>query len=275
MADRSILGDPVTKTKAFGGVKHGKQPAYSLALYTHKGAAFTHVLWVEVPVRFVFIDTDSAQWTEDDAEGFKAKFVNDVETLWSNKFTLKDQNFPMQQKVRVEFDIKATDDIQRKFWTLKVKAIPKGETITSEVVWDDYEPYGRKAGETLLDSQDFTAKEMALPENPQKIYRQRAAFHEFGHMLCLRDEYEPPADAVVRYTNPHHRQDYESIMNMGETIRSRHYYPLAHRLTALVNDCGEGDVEWAVPQHARFYVEGRNFDASVYNASEAKLGDLL
>lgn len=57
-------------------------------------------------------------------------------------------------------------------------------------------------------------------------YKQRGAVHEFGHMMGLRDEYPEGNE---------YEHDYDSIMNSGESLRSRHFSNIQN----WINDCCE------------------------------------
>ena len=58
------------------------------------------------------------------------------------------------------------------------------------------------------------------------IYKQRAAAHEFGHMLGIKDEYNGVA-------GEQYKNDYNSIMNSGESLRNRHF----SNIQSWINNC--------------------------------------
>ena len=65
--------------------------------------------------------------------------------------------------------------------------------------------------------------------------KQRAAVHEFGHMLGFREEYPNPNETKEDGTPKRGPTDFtdawtldeESVMYNGETVRERHYAPFA------------------------------------------------
>lgn len=264
--DRSILGDSCSKTKWIALLANRKQPAYKLTLYNHNGDEFMYVVLVEVPVRFVFQDI-TAKWTDKQAAKFRKRFVRNIEKIWSNKYTLRRTGIMnVDETVRVEFDIKHEPDQQKAFWTVKCRAVTRGDTLRSEVAWKDAPWRDIDAGEADLDSQDFTEKVRPVPGSPKGEYRQRTAMHEFGHMLSLRDEYAH-SELRTSESNKDWPDDHDSVMNKGESIRPRHYYLIAQQLgemlTAEFAEFGMGEYE--------YYVEGRNGQPDVTSFKEAKL----
>jgi hypothetical protein len=80
------------------------------------------------------------------------------------------------------------------------------------------------------DSLDFTPEVRPKAEKQGLTITQRAAIHEFGHMLGYRDEYafDPTVIGDKEWTHSSsHRGDTDSIMYWGEVVEPRHYVLLA------------------------------------------------
>lgn len=190
--------------------------SYQLWLYPELGRSDRSVLVVKMTLQFQFDDGGGA-WTQAEKNNFAHGFVDAVVSVWSEKFRITTTStVPVTEArdVGVVFEfpyyIDGThldDDFE-----LSVRKIPPGQFQTSSC--------GYSIGNTYLDSEDLNAVSKGASMN------QRAAVHEFGHMLGLRDEYSAAHD------NPHHTGDLDSIMNVGEVVRRRHYAPFAGWLTA-------------------------------------------
>jgi hypothetical protein len=194
--------------------------SYWLKLYPELGRSDRSVLVVTMILQFQFDNGgDGGSWTQAEKHNFAHGFVNAVVGAWSEKFritTTSDVPVRHARDVGVVFEFPyyidgwhSDDDFE-----LSVRKIPAGGFNVSTC---DY-----SLGNTNLDSEDLT------PVGKGATMPQRAAVHEFGHMLGLRDEYS----AAAVDPNPHHTGDLDSIMNVGEAVRPRHYAPFAGWLTA-------------------------------------------
>lgn len=192
--------------------------SYHLKLFPELGRSDRSVLVVRMVLQFQFDDSgDGGAWSQAEKNNFAHGFVNAVVGAWSEKFRITTTStVPVEcaRNVGVVFEFPyyidgwhSDDDFE-----LSVKKIPAGIFNTSTC--------GYSIGNTYLDSEDLTSVSKGASTG------QRAAVHEFGHMLGLRDEYAAADD------NPHHTGDVDSIMNAGETVRPRHYAPFAGWLTA-------------------------------------------
>ena len=205
-----------------GGTK--PNAAYDLALYEELGSKGARaVLVVGVIIVFDFVDT-SVAWA--DAE--KVKFMEGVkkqcELAWGEKFELTTKNStPPAKTAGVIFDIQTKDggSLGFKFghghWNVKCRKVDGSRMSLTK-------PGGGGClsnGSAEWDSLDLT------PEaRPGASIMQRAAVHEFGHMLGYRDEYPPPAaptPAEEQLYSKAHLADVDSIMYWGEKVRPRHY----------------------------------------------------
>lgn len=190
--------------------------AYWITLYPELGTSTRSVLEIKMVLQFQFVDGDGGSWTAGEKNTFAHGFVDSVVAMWSEKFRITTTStvpVELARNVGVVFDFPyyidgwhSDDDFE-----LEVKKISTGTFQTSSCAYSD--------GNSFLDSEDLS------PVNKGASMPQRAAVHEFGHMLGLRDEY-PEANS-----NMSHVSDKDSIMNVGETVRKRHYAPFAAWLT--------------------------------------------
>lgn len=198
-----------------GSIFNGQ--SYRLKLFPELGRSDRSVLVIKMVLQFQFNDGDGGSWTQGEKQTFSHSFVNAVVSVWSEKFRiLTTSTVPVREArdVGVVFEFPYyidgwhTDDD----FELSVTKIPSGGFRVSSC--------GYSLGNTYLDSEDVVGV------NKGASMHQRGVVHEFGHMLGLRDEYSS-ANA-----NPHHTGDLDSIMNVGERVRQRHYAPFAGWLTA-------------------------------------------
>ena len=192
--------------------------AYRLALYPEMGRSDRTVLVIRMTLQFQFENGSGGNWTQGEKENFAHSFVDGVIDVWNEKFRITTtSNVPAQncRDVGVIFEFPYyidgwhTDDD----FELSVTKVPS--TAGWQVSTCAY-----SNGNTTLDSNDMR------PETKGASMMQRDAVHEFGHMLGLRDEY------TVANDNLYHTADVDSIMNLGERVRQRHYAPFAAWLTA-------------------------------------------
>lgn len=165
----------------------------------------SHRVVLTMSITFKFENSPGASWADDQE---KRKYIfawrEAVQTKWSlpNLYTSpKYGNVPFEIRVYAfkENGAAVTE------WTLTATKIPAGEFRTSSVT------DGATINTSVADSNDLTGV------NKGATMKQRAAVHEFGHMLELDDEYEAGNPG-----NPH-AGDTDSIMNSGEALRRRHH----------------------------------------------------
>ncbi len=202
-----------------GGTK--PQAAYDLALYEELGQITRAVLEVTIILVFDFEDADS-KWTEQEKLSFMSDFKKECAVAWGEKHRLvrpKPMPLAPARSAGVIFNIVTRDgwDIDHSHWNVKCRKVGKarmsfvkpggGGWITNGVAeWDSLD----------LDPE----------KKPGATTTQRAAIHEFGHMLGYRDEYPDPGATpkeIAELYNGSHPSDTDSIMYWGEKIYPRHY----------------------------------------------------
>lgn len=197
---------------------------YDLGLYDEFDTNGTNgVLVVTVILVFEFDDQGSLKWGGQEKTDFMNNVRKEVTATWSDQFTLSTKSsVPPAKTVSVLMDIKTressfTGSFGHSHWNIKVKKV--SSLYPSRTV-----PGGGSCcsnGEARWDSLDLTPD----PKGGG-LYQQRAAIHEFGHILGYRDEYpmppNPSADERELFTNAW-ANDKDSIMYWGEEVRPRHY----------------------------------------------------
>jgi hypothetical protein len=172
-------------------------------LYMLKQVRYTIVLTMSIT--FVFKDGAGASWSSDqEKRNYIFAWREAVTKKWSLPILYNSRKFggvPFEIRIYAFKENGATVTE----WTLTVTKIPSGEFRTSSVT------DGNKINTSIGDSEDLVGV------NKGASMLQRAAVHEFGHMLGLPDEY--PA-AVPGGPNV---ADTDSIMHSGEALRQRHH----------------------------------------------------
>jgi hypothetical protein len=201
-----------------GGTK--PEAAYDLALYEELGQITRAVLEVTIILVFDFEDTDS-KWTEKEKDDFMKIFRLACAAAWGEKHRLVTRNpMPLARSAGVIFDIKTREgwDIDHSHWNVKCRKV---DSMRPSFV----RPGGGGCltnGKAEWDSLDLDPEE----KDKRATTKQRAAIHEFGHMLGYRDEY-PDSSAspkqLAELYNRSHPSDTDSIMYWGEKIYPRHY----------------------------------------------------
>lgn len=91
-------------------------------------------------------------------------------------------------------------------------------------------------GNVFLDSNDL---------KPTGPYHQRPAFHEFGHMLGLIDEY---GSAWMNHQDVENLSDNQSVMHSGEKIRPSHYQPFVDWINKNIPEGHEAGCRYGIVQ---------------------------
>jgi hypothetical protein len=191
--------------------------SYWIKVHPELGRTDRSVMVVSMILQFQFSDGPGGAWSAAEKTDFAHKFIWAVQDIWNEKHRLTTTStVPLSalRDVGVVFDLRyyidgwhANDDFE-----IGVTKHP------SDAAWI-VSTCGYGSGETTLDSNDLRG------ETKGATMKQRDAVHEFGHMLGLRDEY------AAAKSNMNHTGDLDSIMNVGEVVRDRHYAPFAGWLT--------------------------------------------
>lgn len=198
-----------------GTVFNGR--SYWIKLHPELGNSSRSVLVVTMKLQFQFNDGPGGSWTGSEKTTFASDFVTLVENTWSENFRITTTSrVPIEaaRDVGVLIKLPYTIDgyrIDEDFELGVTKVNPTDPMVVSSCHYN--------LGNVNLDSNDLR------PENKGASMPQRAAVHEFGHMLGLRDEY------AAANANPNYTGDVNSILNAGETVRKRHYVPFGSWMT--------------------------------------------
>lgn len=191
--------------------------SYRLTLHPELGRSDRSVLVIKMTLQFQFQNGSGGAWTQGEKENFAHAFVDGVHAVWDEKFRITTTSTVAAQNCRdvgVVFKFPYFIDgyhIDDDFELSVTKVPAYAAWQVSTCAYSD--------GNTTLDTNDMR------PETKGASMKQRDAVHEFGHMLGLRDEY------TAANSNMNHTADMDSIMNVGETVRQRHYAPFAAWLT--------------------------------------------
>jgi hypothetical protein len=161
-----------------------------------------YVLIVFMKVQFFFKDSGNEKWSHSEKISFVENWKQIIQNSWGKNRVVK--TLKNGKKVSIDFRFQTRiGGWMADHWEVTVTRIPKGAFKQSMV--------NPILGNVYLDSEDSTFKQKAGGKF------QRGAVHEFGHMLGLEDEYPQTS----KYS-----ADYDSVMNSGESIFSRHdaYY---------------------------------------------------
>jgi hypothetical protein len=221
--------------------------AYDLDLYEELGNASRGVLVVTYIAAISFDDGKATAggakltWSGQDKTDFISGFKSQVKSVWEDKHRIKTtSSVPAVQDVGVIFDLQVTEGLSRlshSHWNISVIKVDSFRTSCVKTAFSTF----ISNGDADLDSLDTSAtpKGASVP--------QHGVVHEFGHMLGYRDEYVgsdgKPQD------NGNWTGDLESVMNVGETARPRHYTFLADWLTSqykVAASLAKEPIDWKV-----------------------------
>jgi len=196
----------------------GNGQAYQMTLYPELGKPRRSVLVVKMVLQFQFKKGEGGEWTQGEKESFAHRCVDTIKEVWSEKCRITANTSAMPQDcldVGVVFDFPYYIDGWHSDDDFEISITKEPATRGIVISSCDY-----SLGNTSLDSNDLR------PESKGASMGQRGVIHEFGHMLGLRDEYASASDPALSHTG-----DRDSIMNVGEIVRPRHYAPFAQWLT--------------------------------------------
>lgn len=202
MAETKSKNKIVAQEKNFqsgtiGSGGKGIKDAYDLFLV--ETPSKNYFLIAHMRIQFDFQDTGSNKWTSVNKRFFVSQFKIAVKKKWGDQRVIK--NLSSGKRIYLVFHFSTTIDktITSKHWLINVKKIEPGGFSQSWV-----HPTKKTA---QFDSEDL---KLTFKGHGQK---QRGIVHEFGHMLGLPDEYK---------VGTTHAEDYQSIMNRGESVLIRH-----------------------------------------------------
>ncbi len=200
--------------------------AYRLTLYPDLGRDDRSVLVIGMTLQFQFEAADNGlKWFASEQRKFVDGSIGAIKSVWDDKWRITTGSTAPQRRLRdvgVMFALKTytdgwhTDDD----FEIAVKKVPPG---TADEGVTQY-----RKGNASMNSTGLDALDRGGPTT------QRAMVHEFGHMLGLNDEYDTQPtflDNLRQEPNRNWLSDQNSIMNVGERVRPRHYVPFATWLT--------------------------------------------
>jgi hypothetical protein len=191
--------------------------AYDAALYEEMGKPSRGVLVITVICNLDFKDGPGQAWTAAGKADFASKLRDTCAAGWGEKHRITTtSSVPAVNDVGVILDVKAAQGgLSHSHWNVKAIKVAAAQTSGT---WD---PKLFRNGRVELDSLDFD------PEDKNGPAKQVPALHEFGHMLGHLDEYPTRSGTG----NLNWLDDKEAVMNLGSTIRERHYAMFAAWLT--------------------------------------------
>lgn len=170
-------------------------------------------------------------WTQDEKTFFMTQMRSLIFWGWSHQHRITTASVvPQVTEYSVRVDVRLEEEmsgLRHSHWNLDVKKVDAFDRsgvygVGGGFAWN---------GKAEFDSQDIVSVQKGAA-------KQRAAVHEFGHMIGLRDEY-PDAKTNMSWTS-----DVQSVMHSGETVRDRHYAMFA---------------DWLTKQHAKMQIEKNAF----------------
>lgn len=202
-------------------------------LDTRDGVVFLQLRWQY----FWAVQASLPAWTLQEKRKFHNSADRAIWASWSYRVALNvagSSTFARAfatRPVTINLDVRwVTTNPQ---WTVTVTKIPAGTVATSSVQWT--------ARTITLDSNDVLARERchqaagppATPGGalPLVCYRQTPVAHEFGHaagntvLLSRGDEY---------HAGHSHEADADSMMNIGNGLRNRHFDTIVDELNQMV-----------------------------------------
>lgn len=191
--------------------------SYWIKVHPEMGNPNRSVMVVKMILQFQFSNGPGGNWSAAEKTDFANKFCWAVKAVWDEKHRLTTTSTTPAKALRdvgVIFDLRYYID----GWHLDDDFEIGVSKQPADAAWI-VSSCGYSSGDTTLDSNDLR------PETKGATMKQRDAVHEFGHMLGLRDEY------AAAKSNLNHLGDLDSIMNVGEIVRDRHYAPFAAWMT--------------------------------------------
>lgn len=198
--------------------------ACDLALYADVAGDKKGVLVVTVICSMNFKNgSGGLVWTADDKTSFMNSMRSLVATTWGEKHRITTtSSVPAVTDIGVMLDVRLSEGMSifsHSHWDLDVLKVDK---------WSSSSVHGGGGGFAWNGKGNFDSQDIvSVSKGPAN---QRAAVHEFGHMLGMRDEYINTETGKVE-DNPNWTGDVQSVMNCGEQVRDRHYAMFAQWIT--------------------------------------------
>lgn len=189
------------------------------------------VLTISLRVQFDFVaamnpgdypgaDPADLDWADDaEKQAYAAECLQAINSTWSGAMQFKvGKDFWHQVRARVQVSVVESSD--NPHYTITVQKIPPGEWAGSSA---------RAAGESSNHGTAEFDSEDVNPADKGGGNSQRAAVHEFGHMIGLGDEYAgkdtPRHSASFQASGGEEiaTGDDDRIMSGGESILAEHY----------------------------------------------------
>ncbi len=158
-------------------------------------------------IQFFFTPYRGKKWTQPEKIRYINEWIGVIKAVWENDAFLASPQNCSQCSGNIKFKLNFNTQIQgytlSDHWEIVVnKTDDKNNAVTPIL------------GKVNLANDAFSYRK--FPKEDKVIYKQRGAVHEFGHMLGLRDEYKGNIDKEIL-------EDYDSVMNSGESPRKRHF----------------------------------------------------
>jgi len=225
------------------------QRRYSRALRSNANIPiFDSLLVVRLNLQLYFANEkgDREGWTDDEKRNVMWRIVGQpvgtartreiIDEFWNNRFYLTSST-GNYKRTAVLFDVRTLTDVES--WP--------GRGDAERFNWsDDFEIEFRKnTDDSAIDYKGGFLKgyNILLPAgciDPK--YTGLKFWHHFGHLLGLRDEGGIWGAGCIKdgkkYFNEY-RDDKDSVMNYGENVRWRHYWPFAQWLNKTLADYNE------------------------------------
>jgi hypothetical protein len=183
-------------------------------------------------------------WIEDEKKMFKEQGISLITSIWEDapKVNVRGNSVFAKQNISTEYKFRF--DIQQALsiplissahWVVDVYKHPNNKTATSKVHW--------YTGSVILDINDIGGVQKAPGLTNSFQY---PITHEFGHMIgnipaiypgSHGDEYK--INDVRAVMGGYHKNistyvDYDSIMNVGSSLRERHFDYLLRELNTMI-----------------------------------------
>ena len=175
----------------------GVRDAYDMSLYQEADGTYSLDMNMDIEMNFV-TGPNGQTWTDAEKTQYMEDFKNTVESSWSGRTFTTDDG----QEVKLNVNLNIKEDMTGENWNVDIVKINPGEFNQSYVI------PSQNTG--VFDSGDV----MGVPKGANEP--QKAAAHEFGHMIGLPDEYNGRG-------GPEAQKDTNSIMHTGMELRERHF----------------------------------------------------